>query len=52
MLSYKRILFTGSNGRFGKVFKKTHASKEYNYPTSKELNITDIKSVEHYFKKK
>ena len=51
MLSYKRILFTGSNGRFGKVFKKTHASKEYNYPTSKELNITDIKSVEHYFKK-
>ena len=51
MLSYKRILFTGSNGRFGKIFKKTHVSKEYNYPTSKELNISDIKSVERYFKK-
>ena len=51
MLSYKRILFTGVNGRFGKVFKKTHINKGYNYPTSKELNITDIKSVEHYFKK-
>ena len=51
MLSYKNILFTGSNGRFGKVFKKTHVGKEYNYPTSKELDITDIKSVERYFKK-
>ena len=51
MLSYKNILFTGSNGRFGKVFKKTHVDKEYNYPTSKELDITDIKSVERYFKK-
>ena len=51
MLRYKNILFTGSNGRFGKVFKKIHAGKEYNYPTSKELDITDIKSVEHYFKK-
>jgi dTDP-4-dehydrorhamnose reductase len=51
MLNYKNILFTGSNGRFGKVFKKTHAGKKYNYPTSKELDITDIKSVERYFKK-
>ncbi len=51
MLRYKNILFTGSNGRFGKVFKKTYVGKEYNYPTSKELDITDIKSVERYFKK-
>ena len=51
MLIYKKILFTGSNGRFGKVFKKTHVGKEYDYPTSKDLDITDIKSVERYFKK-
>ena len=51
MSIYKKILFTGSSGRFGKVFKKTHAGKEYYYPNSKELNITDIKSIDNFFKK-
>ena len=51
MLIYKKILFTGSNGRFGKVFKKTHTNNAYLYPSKKEFDITDVKSIEKYFKK-
>ncbi len=51
MLKYKKILFTGSTGRFGKIFKKINQKKIYLYPTKKKLNITNKKSVETYFKK-
>ncbi len=52
MSIYKKILFTGSSGRFGSVFKKVNNNSDYLYPTKKQLDITNQKSVEKYFKKK
>ncbi len=52
MLKYKKILFTGSSGRFGSVFKKINKKSNYLYPSKKQLNITNKKSVENYFNKK
>jgi len=52
MLASKKILFTGSNGRFGNVFKKINKSYKYLYPTKKQLDITNTKSIENYFKNK
>ena len=55
MLKYKKkIVFTGGNGRFGKVFqKKANNTKKFIYfPSSKELDILDIKSVRSYLKLK
>jgi len=51
MSIYKKILFTGSSGRFGKVFKKINSSKKFIYPTSKQLNIINPLSVSKFFKK-
>ena len=55
MLKYKKkIVFTGGNGRFGKVFqKKANNTKKFIYfPSSKELDILEIKSVRSYLKLK
>ena len=46
-----KILFTGGSGRFGSVFKKTTNLKNVSYPTSKEFNILDTKSINNYLKK-
>ena len=51
MSNYKKILFTGSSGRFGQVFKKIYNSKKYLYPSRKEFNITNYKSSLKYIKK-
>ena len=51
MSKFKKIVFTGGTGRFGKVFRKIYSDKKYIYPTRKELNITSLKSVENYIKK-
>jgi len=50
MSNFKKILFTGSNGRFGKTFKKVHINKEYLYPSKKELNVTETQSIDKYFR--
>lgn len=55
MLHYKkRIVITGGSGRFGKVFKRE--AHKYNYdfffPSSKELNILNQKSIRKYLLKK
>ena len=47
-----KILFTGSNGRFGSIFKKTSRLKNVLYPTKKEFNILKTNSLEKYIKKK
>ena len=47
----KKIIFTGGNGRFGKVFRVINNSKNFYYPTSKQLDITNYKNVEKYIKK-
>jgi len=44
----KIIVFTGGNGRFGSVLKKTKLNYKVFFPTKKELNITNIKSIEKY----
>jgi len=51
MSIYKKILFTGSTGRFGKVFKKINNSNKFIYPTIKQLNIINQSSILKFFKK-
>ena len=41
----KKIVFTGGSGRFGKVFKKIHINRNIFYPSSKQLNIRDLKHL-------
>ena len=52
MLNYKNILFTGGTGRFGSVFKNIQKSKNYLYPSSKDLNILNFDSIKNFIKKK
>ena len=48
----KKILFTGGNGKFGRVFKKFHLNKKnIFYPSSTIFDITKIKKMENYIKK-
>tara|TARA_B100000989_G_scaffold155883_1_gene116281 strand:- start:1440 stop:2138 length:699 start_codon:yes stop_codon:yes gene_type:complete len=47
----KKIVFTGGSGRFGKVFKKIHINRNIFYPSSKQLNIRDFKSIKRYLSK-
>ena len=51
MSIYKKILFTGSTGRFGKVFKKINNNDKFIYPTSKQLDIINQSSISKFFKK-
>ena len=51
MLNYRKILFTGGSGRFGKVFRKINTSKKYLYPSKKKFNIENLKNVQTYLKK-
>jgi len=48
----KKIVVTGGSSRFFQVFKKYNKSKNYLYPTSKELNILSINSIKKYLQKK
>ena len=50
--SKQKIVFTGSNGRFGKVLQKTNFNQKVFFPSKSELNITKIKSIEKYLDKK
>lgn len=52
MLNYKKnIVFTGGNGRFGKILKQKLNRKNFLFPTRQELNILSIKSIEKYLNK-
>ena len=46
-----RIIFTGSSGKFGRVFRTIHQNKEILYPTSNHLNIKNYKSIIKYLSK-
>ena len=39
----KKILFTGGNGNFGKVFRKINHNKKIIYPNSKKFDVTNLK---------
>ena len=46
-----RIVFTGGNGRFGKIFKKNKSNYEIFFPSSRTLDIEKVNKVEKYIKK-
>jgi len=46
-----KIVFTGGNGRFGRIFKSVSKIKKIKYPSKSELNILNINSVDNYIKK-
>ena len=48
----KKIIFTGSNGRFGQVLQKTKFKDKVFFPSKSELNILNINSIEKYLDKK
>ena len=45
-----KILVTGGSGRFGKILKKQNF-KDYIFPSKKELDITNIKSINKFVSK-
>ena len=50
MRKKKKILVTGGSGRFGRILKKLNY-KNYVFPSKKQLDITNIKSIERSIKK-
>ena len=46
-----KIIFTGGNGRFGKIFQTNTKLQNIKFPTKSEFNILSIKSIEKYIKK-
>ena len=47
-----KIVFTGGNGRFGKIFKSKTKLNNIEFPTKKEFNILNPISVKNYLLKK
>ena len=48
----KKIIFTGGNGRFGKVFKKFNKNKDYiYYPSSNSFDVRNVKKMEKFILK-
>jgi len=47
----KRILITGSDGRFAKILKKSFFGKKIYYRNKKQLNILNYKKIEKFLKK-
>jgi dTDP-4-dehydrorhamnose reductase len=46
-----KIVFTGGSGRFGKVFKSAYSFKNIYYPSRKDLDICNYKSIKKFLKK-
>ena len=46
-----KIVFTGGSGRFGKIFRDQTKLRNVFYPTRKQLDITNLKSIKKYLKK-
>ena len=47
-----KIVFTGGSGRFGSVLKKTKNNHKILFPSKKDLNILNLKSIKKYLIKK
>ena len=47
----KKIIVTGGSGRFGQCLKNFETNHKIFFPTKKQLNILDFRSVEKYLKK-
>ena len=48
----KKIVITGGTGRFGSYLKKIKTKHKLFFPTRKELNILDVRSIHKYLKNK
>ena len=46
-----KIVISGGSGRFGNIIKKVKTRHKLYFPSKKQLNILDIKSIEKYLKK-
>lgn len=47
----KKIVITGGEGRFAQILKKSKINLNIYYPSKKELNVLNIKSISNYLKK-
>ena len=47
----KKIIITGGSGRFGQILKNEKTNYELFFPTKKELDILNEKSISHYIQK-
>ena len=50
-MNKKKILITGGQGRFANILKESKLKLNLIFPSKKQLNIIDIKSIERYIKK-
>ena len=50
-MNKKKILITGGQGRFANILKESKLKLNLIFPSKKQLNILDIKSIERYIKK-
>ena len=48
----KVIIFTGGNGRFGRVFQSLNTNKKILFPGKNEFNILSINSMRKYIRRK
>ena len=48
----KKIIITGAGGRFGKEIRKIKTNYKIFYPSRKQLDITSVKSIKSFLKKK
>lgn len=46
-----KIIFTGSSGRFGKIFKELYSLKNIYYPSKNDLDIRSYASIKKYIKR-
>ena len=51
-LNKNRIVITGGTGRFGLELQKIKSSYKLFFPSKKELNILEIKTIHNYLKLK
>ena len=47
----KKIIMTGGNGRFAKIFRKIKNKEKIFYPSRKFLDLKNLSSIEKYVKK-
>ena len=46
-----KIVISGGTGRFGNILKKVKTSHKLYFPSKKQLNILDLKSIDRYLNK-
>ena len=46
-----KIVFTGSSGRFGRIFKSVYSFKNIHYPSKKIFDVCNYRSIKKFLKK-